>query len=352
MRMSRTTAVVMLALCSVALLTGCGSTEKATVAIEYTFQPDRGMPPGMNSIAVMQLEAQSEGTAGSEFDENKWQEIVAEMMHRRLTVANEKHGLGMTVADRASTKAVMKEKDLALSGMAEGAELAEASKLLGVQGLIRGRVIVKIDKQEGKSRTVKPSRMLGWAYGSGSVDTEESSSVRRTITVTPSFRLVDAATGRDWFTWAPDKPFMQSDAKKPGLFYGSGQTEANLEPRDEIIAMCVEDAIVEFLSHLIPLEYDFKIDLESSRNKSCAMGVKLIRGEDYEGALSQFDAALLENPEDDKAAFAAGVVCEKLGKYDEALKYYKKACVIEQDPAYTEARDRVKDLMARAMEEA
>jgi hypothetical protein len=306
------------------------------------------MPPGMNSIAVMQLEAQSEGTAGSEFDEDKWQQIVAEMMHRRLTVANEKYGLGLTVADRASTKAVMQEKDLALSGMSEGAELAEASKLLGVQGLIRGRVIVKIDKHEGKSRTVKPSRMLGWAYGSPSVDTEETSSVRRTITVTPSFRLVDAATGRDWFTWAPDRPFMQSDAKKPGYFYGSGQTEANLEPRDEIIAMCVEDAIVEFLSHLVPVEYDFKIELESSRNEACAMGVKLIRGEDYEGALSQFDAALLENPEDDEAAFAAGVVSEKLGKYDKALEYYKKACVIEQDPVYTEARERVKELRARA----
>jgi hypothetical protein len=340
----------LLALCPLAFVTGCGaSKEKAIVSIEYSFQPDKGLPPGMKALAVMQLDAQSEGTAGSEFDENKWQEIVAEMMHRRITVANEKHNLGIVMADRASTKDVMKEKDLAMSGMADGAEIAEASKLLGVQGLIRGRVIVKIDKQEGKGRTMKATSVFASVWGGGgSMDTEESSAIRRTITVTPSFRLVDAGTSKDWFTWAPDKPFMQSEAKKPGFFFGSGQTEADLDPRDEIIAMCVEDAIVEFLSHIIPVDYDFKIELESSGNEACAMGVKLIRGEDYEGALSQFDAALLENPEDDRAAFAAGVVNEKLGKYPEALKYYKKACVVQQNPVYTEARDRVKSLMARA----
>ena len=168
--MSSSRAVVLLVLgwCPLAWMTGCGGPkEKATVGIKYAMHPDKGLPPGMKSLAVMQLEAKSEGTAGSEFDEAKWQEIVAEMMHRRITVANEKFGTGLTVADRASTKEVMKEKDLAFSGMAEGAELAEASKLLGVQGLIRGRVIVKIDKQEGKGRTLKAASVMAWARGGG-----------------------------------------------------------------------------------------------------------------------------------------------------------------------------------------
>jgi hypothetical protein len=331
-------------------MTGCGAPkEKATVAVRYSLKPDKGLPPGMNSLAIMQLEASSQGTAGSEFDEAKWQEIVAEMMHRRLTVANEKHGMGLTVADRASTKEVMKEKDLALSGMAEGAEVAEASKLLQVQGLIRGRVIVKIDRQAGKGRTLKAASVLAWARGGGgSVDTEETSSVRRTITVAPSFRLVDAGTGKDWFTWAPAKPFMQTEGKKPGFFFGSGKTEADLDPRDQIIAQCVEDAIVEFLSHLIPMDYDFKLEIESSGNEACAMGVKLVRGEDYEGALSQFEAALTENPEDHRAAYCAGVVCEATGKYDEALRYYRTACVIKEKGEYSAARDRVTKLKDRA----
>jgi tetratricopeptide (TPR) repeat protein len=74
----------------------------------------------------------------------------------------------------------------------------------------------------------------------------------------------------------------------------------------------------------------------------------MIRGEDWEGALQAFKAALAEDSQDDRAAFGAGVVCEKLGNYEEALKYYRNACVIEDELEYAEARDRVKRFIGRA----
>ena len=141
---------------------------------------------------------------------------------------------------------------------------------------------------------------------------------------------------------------MQSDKKKPGFFFGSGKTEADLTPRDQIIAACVEEAIIEFLSHLVPCDYEFELHIESSHNEQCANGVKMIRGEDWEGALQAFQAALAEDSQDDRAAFGAGVVCEKLGKYEEALKYFRNACVIQDELEYAEARDRVKRFIGRA----
>ena len=57
--------------------------------------------------------------------------------------------------------------------------------------------------------------------------------------------------------------------------------------------------------------------------------------------LAQFKMALADDPQDDRAAFAAGVTCEMLGRYDDALRYYKQACVMENEPEYLEAKKRM-----------
>jgi len=344
MRLSLALAAACVSLC------GCNGKEKAIVHLRYELQPDRGFPPGVTGLAVAQLEAKSDSEEA--LDEAKWQEIVGEMMHRRLTIANEKYGLGLTIADRASTKEVMTEKDLALSGLAEGGDVAARTKLVGVQALIRGRVIIKVEKHIGRGRTIKALDVSGygghgWGGGGGGIDTEETTSVSRTVTVHPSFRLVDANTGKDWFTWTPERPFQQSDQEKPSFFFGSGKTEADLDPRDRIIAQCVEEAVAEFTSHLIPVEIDCTVEVRSSGNKACAMGVKYLRAEDYETALASFKQALADQPDDDRAAFCAGVACEKMGQWDDALQYYNQALVSKDEPEYKDARDRVKKFKDR-----
>ena len=99
---------------------------------------------------------------------------------------------------------------------------------------------------------------------------------------------------------------------------------------------------------MVPVTYEFQLDIESSKTERCATGVKMIRGEDYEGAIESFKGALAEDPEDHRAAFNLGVVYEMTGKYDDALKMYKKACILKNEPEYMEARDRVKKYKDRA----
>ena len=124
----------------IALATGCGPKEEAVVVIQYHLQPDRGLPPGMNSLGVMQLEATGEGSGGSELDEAKWQEIVGEMMHQRLDHAANKYDVGVTVADRASTKDLMKEKDLALAGISEATAGTDDDVQPGARVVLRQNV--------------------------------------------------------------------------------------------------------------------------------------------------------------------------------------------------------------------
>jgi len=320
---------------SMTLLAGCQPKEKAVVLIRHSFEPSKGLPVGMKSLAVMPMEAQGA-------DEAKWQEIATEMMQRRIVSANQKHKLGLQIADRKNVAAVTQEKEAMRAGLVEMNKAQEAAKLIKVQGLIMGRCIIKVELHKGKSRTISNIGAFAsrWS-GGGHVGTQESENVSRNVTVQVTFRLLDAANGKNWFTWTPDKPFMVSDRKKPGPFFGSSKTEADLSPRDRIIGQCVEEAVTEFLSYLIPINYEFELEIESSSNKDCAMGVKLIRGEEYEGALSSFKAALAEDPEDDRAAFDMGVVYERLGRLDEALAAYRKACVLKNEPEYVEARDRV-----------
>jgi tetratricopeptide (TPR) repeat protein len=167
------------------------------------------------------------------------------------------------------------------------------------------------------------------------------------VTVQPSFRLVDSNTGQDWYTWTPAEPIMVSEEDKPSFFFGSGKSEADLTPRDRIIAGCVQNAIVEFTSHLIPTSFEVEVPVISSTNKSCIQGVKYLRTEDYETALQMFKQALADKPADDCAAFCAGVTAEKLGQYESAINYYNQALMTRDEPQYKESRDRVKQFKDR-----
>jgi tetratricopeptide (TPR) repeat protein len=331
------------------ILTGCEKKQEATVLIRYELVPKEGLPPGMKALAVLPMEAQGE-------DEAKWQEMATEMMHSRIVNANQKFNLGLQVADRKNVASLVKEKEAMRAGLVEMKQAQEAAKLINVQGLVMGRCVIKVEVHEGQKRTVSGLGAFASAWsGGGHVETEESKSISRNVTVQVTFRLLDAANGKDWYTYSPEKPLMVSDKKKPGPIFGSSQTEADLSPRDQLVGMCVEEAVIEFLSHMIPCSYEFKIDIESSTNKDCVTGVKLVRGEDFDGAITAFKSALAENAEDDRAAFNMGVVYEKMGRLDEALDAYRKALVIKNEPEYTEARDRVakfKDRVKKAVKTA
>ncbi|MFH0983546.1 MAG: tetratricopeptide repeat protein [Planctomycetota bacterium] len=323
---------------------GCGGgSEKATVAIEYMLNPSKGLPPGMNSVAVLDAKV-------NEVTDTKWSEMAANYVQHLIQEANDKYGAQVQVADRKHTSSVMKEQDMAAAGMVESPKAGAVAKQLGVQGLIMTEINVKVETHKGKGRTVSAMDMFGggghgWGAGGGGVQTTEAETVSRNITVQTDFKLVDAANQKNWDTQT--RTYRESDKTKVSPFFGSSKTEAALTPRDEIIGAAVETGAREFVSKLVPCAVRYEVEVTSSGQENCVRGVKLLRGDMYAEALSEFKAALVAKPEDDRAAFAAGVCCEAMGNFEQALSYYKQAMVSKDREEYQDAKKRISENIER-----
>ncbi len=325
---------------------GCGSTEKATVAFEYALSPSKGLPQGMNTVAIMDATV-------NEATDKKWSEMAANYLQELIQDSNDRYGTNLRVADRKHTSTVMKENDMAAAGLTASANPGKIAKLLNVQGTIMAEINVKVRVDKGKGRTLTDFSAWGgggrgWGHGGGSAHTEEVEKTSRNITVQTDFKLVDAATSENWVTHSP-KPYRQSDKTKVNPFFGSSKTEADMTPRDEIIGAAVEIGARQFISKMIPCTVRYEVALKSSGQENCAKGVAYLRGDMIEEALGQFKMALAEDPNDHKAAFGAGVACEMSGKYADALRYYKQACVLENEEDYIEAKNRMTENIDRIM---
>lgn len=323
---------------------GCASQETAIVNFSYVVEKEKGLPPGMKTIAIMPAKL-------GETTDPKWSELSTTVVASLINESKSKFGGEVTVTERRDTKAVFDEADLRAAGMASG-KGGNPGELLGAEGYLLSNINVKVEKHVGKQRTLSGLDLSGFGgrgYGGGRVDaqTEEVETVTRNMTVQTEFKLIDSANGRVWEHFSP-KTFRATDRTKASPIFGSSKTEAELTPQDQIIGALVERGAREFVSQLMPCRIDVEAEVESSSNKACADGVRLLRAESYLEALSAFKAALAENPNDHRAAYGAGVASEAMGRHDNALNYYKQACAGKDDRTYADARDRVKTYGSRA----
>ncbi len=326
----------------VSVLTGC-ATERAHVSFSYMVDAERGLPPGMKTIAITPANV-------GPTTEPKWSDMCVTIMQ---TLVNESRRLGtdVTVSDRRDTQVTFDEADLAAAGMST-ASGGSGGKLLAADGVILSNINVKVEKHIGKQRTLAGLSLSGWGghgWGGGGTDvrTEEVDTVSRTMTVQSEFKLIDTADNRVWEHYSPNT-YTGTDKTKASPIFGSSRTEAELTPQDTIIATLIERAAREFISRLMPCRIDVDAVVVSSNNKHCVQGVKMLRGEMYDEAVSMFKTAWVANSDDHRAAYGAGVACEASGRYDEALRFYKRACAGADSARYREARDRMKAYGHRA----
>lgn len=332
-----------MALCSVTVVTGCAPKQTAVVSFSYVVEKEKGLPPGMKTIAIMPAKV-------GETTDPKWSELSTTVIASLINESRSKFGTAVTVTERRDTKAVFEEADLAAAGMSTK-KGGSGGELIGADGYLLSNINVKVEKHVGKQRTLSGLDLAGWGghrYGGGRVnaETEEVETVTRNMTVQTEFKLVDSANGRVWEHFSP-KTYRATDRTKASPIFGSSKTEAELTPQDQIIGSLVELGAREFVSMLMPCRIDVETEVESSGNKNCAEGVRLLRAEAYREAISAFQAAMAEDSNDHRAAYGAGVACEASGQYESALKYYKQACAGEDNRTYAEARDRMKSYGGR-----
>ncbi len=334
-----------------ALGTGCAKTETFNASISYVLEPTQQLPEGLKTLAI--LDAGVETKAGDTEDKDrsvKWATIAADMMEKMIQDSASKFNSGLVVAKRRDTTKIMAEKDMKMAGLVEGGQAAQAAKMLDVQAIIASKLNIRVEVKEGKKRTVSAASVAAWAGyhwggGSGSVDTEESSTISRNMTVQCSFSLMDATTGEAIFQYSP-KPFRKYDSQAPGPVFGSSKTEADLDSVDAMIGELVEQGTREFVSMFVPCEVDYTYELTSGASEESARGIRSLRMDDHENAMQFFKAALAKDPEDHRTAFAMGVTCEMMKDWDGALKHYRQAAGMpglgEQEQAmYLAAKNRV-----------
>jgi tetratricopeptide (TPR) repeat protein len=322
-------------LAGLALVTGCGGQE-AVVELHHVRQPTRAMPAGVTAVAIVPAER------GPATDE-KWSDITAGIIQDLIQQAKNRHSVRLEIADRSQTAKIFEEQDLAAAGMTDFTGPAE---LLGVQAFIFSKVNVKVEKHRGSDRSISGMSVLALARGRGSVQTQEVETVTRNMTVQTDFRMTDAKTGKNLFTWAPP-PYQATEETKASPLFGSSKTEAELTPRDQVIGTLVERGARDFCAQFVPCEVTIEVPIKSSSNEACQLGVKYVRGDMFDEALEQFRLALAEDPGDHRACFAAGVVCERLGRDADALDYYKRACVGKSEERYLAAKSRLAERMGR-----
>lgn len=322
---------------------GGGGRERANVSFSYVIEKEKGLPPGMNTVAIMPAKV------GPTTDP-KWSEMSSTILQSLINESKSRFGTPITVTERRDTKPVFDEADLAAAGMSTS-KGGQGGQLVGADGYLLANINVKVETHVGKQRTLSGIDLAGLAgdyYSGGGVraETQEVETVTRNMTVQSEFKLVDAKNGRVWEHYSP-KIFRATDRTKASPIFGSSQTEAALTPQDRIIATLVERGAREFVSMLMPVRVDVEAEVQSSSNLNSAEGVRRLRAEDYSGAIDAFNAALAENPNDHRSAYGAGVAAEAMGNIDQAVNFYNRACAAQNNATYTEARDRAKSFVGR-----
>ncbi len=317
--------------------------EEANITISYQAEPTTELPRGLERVAVLDAETTNDA-------EKKWSQIAANMIAGLLDEAARQGTNKLTVVDRQNLKKVMAEKDLALSGLISGARAAEASKILGVQGIIASSIKVKVEKRRGARRTISglniDSFRRGFRGGGSPIRTKQVGTVSRHITVQCKFRLLDAANAKVLVDHV--SPILsKTDESKPRPFWGSTKTEAELTPRDQIIGELVEAEVRKFIGRFFPVNLTYTVHVKSSGNDDCEAGVRMMRVREFDEAIRLFEKAIADDDDGDKhASMCMGVAYEAKGEYDKALKHYRVALREDVDAA-AQAVKRVNDHLER-----
>ncbi len=141
----------------------CTAKETHRVTIAYAVAPDRPLPEGLQTVAVIDSGVITQGTQEAD-REQKWSGIAADMIEAMLQQGGY-YGSPLQVAKRRETQKVLQEQDLRLAGLVEGESAARAGRLLDVQGLITSRMTITLDVQRGTKSTIDWMSMLGEFIG-------------------------------------------------------------------------------------------------------------------------------------------------------------------------------------------
>ncbi len=351
--------------------------ERQSLAVSYLLAPPRPMPEHVRTVAVIDAGVESDEER-RQTREQKWQEIAADMIESMVQSGSNTGVPGaLRVVDRRATRQILAEKDMQLVGIVEGSTAANAGKLLAVDALVMSRVKISIDYRRTRSTQIDWTGILGGggpsrgpAYrspyhrgpnnpyqmrppagrGGPGLPTKTIEEISRDLTVQCSFSLIDANTGESIVRYTPPV-YQKRDKARPQFMFGGRVDPSELDPVDHFIGELVERASREFVSLITPVRATYVYSVEL-RGRDVEPAVRLLRADDYEGALQALDAAYRKKPKESDYIFAMGLISEIMGRPDRALDFYRQtvsAKKVDKDnlETYMSAKDRLTEHMDR-----
>ena len=111
---------------------------------------------------------------------------------------------------------------------------------------------------------------------------------------------------------------------------------------DEVLNDLAERAAGQFLVAFSPRHVTVSQELKVSTSNRVQAGNRAAAGGEYAKALRRYEDALGAHPLDDAALFNAALMCEALGRFDEAAKYADRAAVLKSDKDYVRLGQRAR----------
>jgi hypothetical protein len=236
-------------------------------------------------------------------------------------------GIQLVLVDRTHVADRLNESDLEIAEVVESPPMRRRVKSLPADAKIYADIDIDINVQTGSETTISGIyswyRPCGWRWHSR-IDFSRRRSIRRIITFQATFTLEDARTGQIWTTHAAS--WQPIDTERPSALFGSdkGLIDFN-QPDDVLVMQFLNREVANFVAKLVPSPTSIAIRVPSSSDADCKRGVRLLAAGSYADAYRALCQAIGDDHDDDRAHFAAGVACEKLGDWRLARSHYRAA---------------------------
>ncbi len=113
-------------------------------------------------------------------------------------------------------------------------------------------------------------------------------------------------------------------------------------PPEPAIGGLIDECVEAFVARISPRRVSATEYIPPGESEPARRADVLAAAGDHEAALQEYLRAVEIKPADHNSMFAAGVMCESLGRLDQARRYYQRAAEIAPRKQYTRALERVR----------
>ncbi|HUS47445.1 MAG TPA: CsgG/HfaB family protein [Phycisphaerae bacterium] len=303
------------------LVGGCGE-KGSVVSLTYDRPAKFKIPAKVKRLAVAEF-------AGKTRRDERWGVVAADKLCAELAKANREFNR-YELVDRRNLGKILTEQDIRIMNSEQA---VKAGKLADVQAMIYGQVTVNVtDERLSRSYFDPFSRSM-----------KKKDYTKRYCLVAVNLTMDDIDTAKTFHTFTLTKEF-DSDKDKEGSSLGGvlGFSSDDPPPADQTVNQMLDLVVQQFVREISPHKVVVSVKLGNGKSEAVKTGNKLAKAGDYAEALEMYQAAMSERPDDDGAAFNAGVMYEALCDFSNAEKNYSKAISLKAKDEYIEARQRVR----------